>query len=165
MRKSKKLIVLLMTLVMACMAAGCAKSDSGKSELGFKPSGAAQMLVPGEKFDIDSAGLGETTAYMEAASCYFDGLDKVYSYNGYDLTTYPGKDGEYIQDISISSADIKTDKGIGIGSTLAQVEKAYGTDYRLAGKMYQYYQEDNKYMYFFIMDDVVKYYGYAIEVR
>lgn len=108
----------------------------------------------------------ETTAYVEAASCYYDGLDKVFSYDGYEVTTYPKEDGDYIQDINISSDSIKTDKNVGVGSTLEELEKVYGSDYTLSGKMYQYYQDDNsKYMYFFILNDVVQYYGYGIDVK
>lgn len=43
------------------------------------------------------------------------------------------------------------------------VTAAYGNDYKLTGKMYKYYQSDTGYIYFFIMNDVVKYFGYAID--
>ena len=81
------------------------------------------------------------------------------------MTTFPKEDGDYIQDINISSGTIKTDKGIGVGSSLTDVENAYGKDYTVSGKMYEYYQDDTKYMYFFILNDVVQYYGYGMDVK
>ncbi len=158
----KRLLVLLM--VMTVLLTACSKgSDKAELKCEFTPAGTNLTLVPGEKFVAD--GLGETSAYMEAASCYYEGMDKIYTYEGYEVTTYPLSDGDYIQDISVSDAAIKMDGGIGIGSSLADVEKAFGSDYTLAGKMYKYYVDDSRYLYFFIMDDVVKYYGYATEVR
>ena len=102
---------------------------------------------------------------MEAASCYFEGLDKVFTYDGYEITTYPKTDGDYIQDVNVSSETIKTDKGVGVGSTLEDIEAAYGKDYTVSGKMYEYYQDDTKYIYFFILNDVVQYYGYGMDVK
>ncbi len=154
-----------MAAVMAMMTlslAACGKKSGGDT---FGYNNGSVMLTPGEKFDAGADGMPETTAYMEGASCYFDGLDKVFTYDGYEVTTYPKADGDYIQDVSISSDTIKTDKGIGVGSTIEDIEKAYGNDYTVSGKMYEYYQDDTKYMYFFILNDVVQYYGYGMNVK
>jgi hypothetical protein len=90
-------------------------------------------------------------------------MDKVYTYTGYEVRTYPDGDKDIIQDICLSSKDFSTDKGITAGSSLDDVTAAYGNDYKLTGKMYKYYQSDTGYIYFFIMNDVVKYFGYAID--
>lgn len=119
-------------------------------------------IVPGKDFADANAALGEPAQYVEAASCYFDGMDKVFTYNGFEITTYPVGDKDYVQDICMSSDEYKTEEGITIGSTLDEVIQAYGDDYELTGKMYRYFYTDNTYMYFFIMDDGVKYFGYAI---
>lgn len=164
MRKIKKHITAaVVTAIMAFSLVACGKK--GSDDFGYNNGNI--LLTPGVKFDVNADGMDETTAYMEAASCYFDGLDKVFTYDGYEITTYPKEDGDYIQDINISSDTIKTDKGIGVGSTLAEVEKAYGSDYTVSGKMYEYYHDgsDSKYMYFFIMNDVVQYYGYGMDVK
>lgn len=159
--KNKKLYAVVLVAAMV-MLAGCGRKDN-KDVFGY--NNGSVVLVPGEKFDAQADGLSETIAYMEAASCYFDGLDKVFTYDGYEVTTYPKGDGDYIQSINITSDAIKTDKGIGVGSTPAQLEAAYGKDYTVSGKMYEYYQDDTKYMYFFILNDVVQYYGYGMNVK
>lgn len=156
-------IVISLVMAMAVFTlAACGKKDS-QDAFGF--NNGSTLLVPGAKFTADDEGMPETEKYMEAASCYYDGLDKVFTYDGYEITTYPNEKGDFIKDINITSQTAKTDKGIGVGSTLAEVEAAYGKDYTVSGKMYEYYQDDTKYMYFFILDDVVKYYGYGMDVK
>jgi hypothetical protein len=90
-------------------------------------------------------------------------MDKVYTYEGYEIKTYPVGDKDYVQDICMSTDDFATPEGVTIGSTLDDVVKAYGEDYELIGKMYKYYFTEDTYMYFFIMNEGVKYFGYAIE--
>lgn len=155
-------IFVMVLFAAAMLLVGCGKKGN---EEAFGYNNGAAWLTPGERFDAQAEGMSETLEYMEAASCYFDGLDKVFTYEGYAVTTYPKTDGDYIQNIDISSETIKTDKGIGVGSTLSEVEKAYGKDYTVSGRMYEYYQDDTKYMYFFILNDVVQYYGYGMDVK
>lgn len=164
MKRKRLARIAAAVFVLAAVLAvtGCA-GKTKEATFGF--TNGSVTLVPGEKFNPDAEGVGETVAYMEAASCYYDGLDKVFTYNGYEVTTYPAQDGDYIQDINISSDTIKTAEGVGVGSTLSQLEAAYGKEYTVSGKMYRFYEDDTKYMYFFLSDDVVKYYGYGIEVK
>lgn len=159
----RKNIALAAVMLMAVFTlAACGKKDDGGS-FGF--NNGSVLLTPGEKFAADNEGMPETLEYMEAASCYFEGLDKVFTYDGYEITTYPKADGDYIQDVNVSSETIRTDKGVGVGSTLEDIEAAYGKDYTVSGKMYEYYQDDTKYIYFFILNDVVQYYGYGMDVK
>lgn len=122
-------------------------------------------IVPGTDFSEAFGILGEPVKYTEAASCYYEGMDKIYSYDGFEITTYPVKEKDFVQDINISSDKYKTTEGITVGSTLKEVTDAYGEDYELTGKMYRYFYNDNLYMYFFINNDVVKFFGYAIEAE
>jgi len=83
--------------------------------------------------NVDAApiidALGEPQEYFEAASCAFQGLDKTYTYSGFELTTYPKDDLDYVSTIYVLDDSVTTDKGIYIGSTLEEVTSAYGTDY------------------------------------
>ena len=126
----RKNIALAAVMLMAVFTlAACGKKDDGGS-FGF--NNGSVLLTPGEKFSADDEGMPETLQYMEAASCYFEGLDKVFTYDGYEITTYPKTDGDYIQDVNVSSETIRT---------------------------------DTKYIYFFILNDVVQYYGYGMDVK
>ena len=104
----RKNIALAAVMLMAVFTlAACGKKDDGGS-FGF--NNGSVLLTPGEKFSADDEGMPETLQYMEAASCYFEGLDKVFTYDGYEITTYPKTDGDYIQDVNVSSETIRTDK-------------------------------------------------------
>ena len=169
MKKTIIAICLCICLTIVFLA-GCAgkKSNTEPSKAADENSGFSYTvngvrLVPGDDFADAYKELGEPDNYTEAASCYFDGMDKVYTYTGYEVRTYPDGDKDIIQDICLSSKDFSTDKGITAGSSLDDVTAAYGNDYKLTGKMYKYYQSDTGYIYFFIMNDVVKYFGYAID--
>ncbi len=135
-----------------------------KKEAVFGFNNGKVTLVPGEKFTADDEGLGETVKYMEAPSCYYDGLDKIFTYDGYKVTTYPASDGDYISNVTVEGS-YKTDKGIGVGDSLDKVVETYGDKAEVRGMTYCYYVNDTQYLYFFIMNDMVKYYGYSIDVN
>ncbi|HBG77138.1 MAG TPA: hypothetical protein DDW86_09305, partial [Clostridiales bacterium] len=40
--------------------------------------------------------LGKPANYFEAASCAFQGLDKVYTYSNFEIGTYPKGDKDFI---------------------------------------------------------------------
>lgn len=159
--KKRLLAVLLCICVVFCFA-GCKKENG--DVFGYSVPG-GKLIVPGDKFSSDSITELTTIGFLEAPSCYFDGLDRVYYYDGFDVNTYPSGDEEYVQSIQVNKEGVTTSKKIGVGSSHDDVIKAYGEDCEIAGMMYRYYVQDNKYLYFFIMNDIVKYYGYAIDVK
>lgn len=164
MKNFKKKKVAALVLIVLCMFGLCA-CNKEKDSFGYPVSGDKVTLVPGQKFSADTLANTETISYMEAPSCYFDGLDKVYSYDGFDVVTYPSGDADYIKEIQINKSGINTVKNVGVGSSYSDVIAAYGEDCEVLSMMYRYYQDDNKYLYFFIMNDIVKYYGYSIDVK
>lgn len=70
--------------------------------------------------------LGEPDAYTHAKSCIDEGEEKSYSYGGYVLNTYPAGEKDIIYLIEFGSGAV-TDANIGIGSSVNDVERAYGT--------------------------------------
>ena len=67
----KKNILAVLMLAAVLVVSGCSKRDSGEA---FGYNNGELMLTPGDKFNAEAGSLAETTAYMEAASCYFDGF-------------------------------------------------------------------------------------------
>lgn len=121
----------------------------------------------GVNMDMDSivACMGEPIQIDTAPSCYYDGDDKTYIYNDYTIYTYT-YDGSvyYSQEVEYTSNTVYTDKGIHIGSTLAEVESAYGTGYTVMGTNYRYYASDDTYFYLNIDQGVVTAIGYVVEI-
>ncbi|MDR1439177.1 MAG: copper amine oxidase N-terminal domain-containing protein [Clostridiales bacterium] len=72
--------------------------------------------------------LGGGYGYLAAPSCAYVGEDKLYSYEGIDISTLP-IGGDMICAIDVASGGSTTSKSIGIGSSLGDIEAAYGKDY------------------------------------
>lgn len=71
---------------------------------------------------------GKPVSKTESKSCAFKGMDRIYTYDDFNLTTYSNsqKGEEYVNGIEILTSKISTAEGITIGSTEAQMIKAYG---------------------------------------
>lgn len=98
--------------------------------------------------------LGEPNSYFEAASCAFEGLDKMYTYNSFEIDTYPGKDADYISSIIFKDDSIVTTEGIGIGDSKDKVMEVYGNDGVEESGMLVY-EKDQRKLCFIIQDDSV----------
>lgn len=99
--------------------------------------------------------LGEAASYFESASCAFQGLDKVYTYDHFQIETYPDGDKDMISSIILLDDLIATPEGISIGMTEQDVENAYGTDCEDIKGM-KVYTKDEKHLAFLIRDGVIE---------
>ncbi|QHQ60143.1 hypothetical protein Ana3638_04565 [Anaerocolumna sedimenticola] len=131
---------ILFTLILITLLVGCSKNNNNGNTIENNTQTAENTA--GYQFDYqgvtmsmnDNAAaivdaLGEPMDYFEAPSCAFQGLDKIYYYSGFDLSTYPGTDGDYISAIEFTDDSVSTKEGIFIGNTRDEVIKTYGNDY------------------------------------
>lgn len=169
----RKFIGILLAAAMILMT-GCGDSEnviSGdvKDASGGSPQGSgntagtqtesgAQGAVKGYVFlyngvtvsvDGDMAavleGLGEpATPPFEAPSCAFEGLEKTYTYGSFVIETYPQGEKDYVSTITLKDDAVSTAENIYIGSSLADVTNAYGTDYTEQGSMLVYHKDGMK---------------------
>lgn len=113
-------------------------------------------LPMNEEFSALREALGEPTTYFEAQSCAFDGLDKTFTYPGIELVTYPVEGVDYISDIYFLDESVSTAEGLHIGSTLEEVEAAYGTDHTADDFGFYYtYTDGDTQLKFGVEDGVV----------
>ena len=98
--------------------------------------------------------LGEWENYSETTSCAFKGLDKTYSYPGFDLYTYPLYDKDHVNSVYFVDDTVSTPEGIHIGSTKEEMEAAYGTDYEEEFGAYTYTKDKSK-LQFLVTDGVI----------
>lgn len=108
--------------------------------------------------------LGDSNDYFEAPSCAFQGLDKIYYYPGFELSTYPSEDKDFISSVNFLDDSVTTDKGIYLGSSLEEVLAAYGDDYTETNGSYIYTKGDTK-LTFIIEDGFVAGITYAALVE
>lgn len=74
-------------------------------------------------------GLGDPSSYEESESCYYQGLDKDYTYPGFKLRTYPMDGVDYVLNVCFVDDSVTTPEGIMLGSTRDEVIAAYGTSF------------------------------------
>jgi len=152
----KKLIALIILIPAVLLFAACAKDKDTLPESGQTQNTVKEDVTTEDKTDgventqaeegfsfkindvvipmnVDVApileALGEADSYFEAASCAFQGLDKIYTYSGFEIYTYPNGEKDYISSVYLKDDSVQTDKGIYIGSSFDDVKKAYGEDY------------------------------------
>ena len=73
------------------------------------------------------ASLGAYLDYAESPSCAFEGMDKVYTYSGFEIETYCLSGVDYIASVQLTDDSVTTEKGIAVRSTKDAVLAAYGT--------------------------------------
>lgn len=108
--------------------------------------------------------LGTPVSVETAQSCLSNGKDiKIYKYDDVEINCF--MDGaDYIYSIDVKGGDLKTDKGIGIGSTKADVEAAYGTGEPAGGDQFFYSANDGMELDVTYEGDIVTSYSLYVPV-
>ncbi len=107
--------------------------------------------------------LGEPLSYFEAASCAFEGLDKIYTYSGFEINTYPGKDKDYISSVILKDDSVTTVEGVAIGDSKEKLEQVYGTECTVEENLMIYEKDDMK-LRFIVKDGVIEAIEYVSNV-
>ena len=129
-KKISAVIALVLVLAITLCACGSGSnsvtpnnSGSNTKDFVFK-SGSATIAMKAEAEPLLKA-LGAYKNSYEAPSCAFDGMDKIYSYGGFDLMTYAQKDKDLVSGVVLRDDTVETPEGIAIGSKLEDVRKKY----------------------------------------
>lgn len=100
--------------------------------------------------------LGEPDSFVETVSNPRMGSDKTYTYNGIVISTNPKNGKDIINRIQYHGKE-KTLSGIGIGSTRADIEAAYGIDYLIDPDYIIYTYGENAKLCFRMKDEKCEY--------
>ena len=99
--------------------------------------------------------LGEPSSILESPSCAFDGIDRIYSYPGIQIYTYPVGDDDFIHTIGFFTDAVSTTEGkIFLGNNSQAVIDAYGPDHTYETGMYRY-TRGKTVLEFLVEDDIV----------
>lgn len=125
----KKLLIYILLAAMVLTFVACKDNNDPKNEEKdpyiFVGNGVS-IAIDAEVAPI-LASLGTWQAYDESPSCAFEGLDKIYTYGGFDIKTYPLNGKDFVHSVILYDDTVAIDKGIRIGSTADAVKAAYGT--------------------------------------
>ncbi len=131
----RKAMAMAAAMIMAMALTACGGSGDGSSASSDEPAAGGDgytftsgstVIAMNEDASAVVEELGEADDYFESESCAFEGLDKVYSYPGFQLNTYPVDDKDYVLSVVFMDDTVSTDEGISIGSTKDEVTEAYG---------------------------------------
>jgi hypothetical protein len=127
------IIIVILSFLYGCGAKNIDKDNSSQGttadQPGFEFNYNNIAIHMNDKADKIVDALGKPQDYFEAPSCAFQGLDKIYYYSGFNLSTYPGSDGDYVLAIDFSDDSVSTKEGITLGAARDKVVEAYGKDY------------------------------------
>jgi len=98
--------------------------------------------------------LGEPKNYFEAESCAYQGMDRIYTYNGFEITTYEIDGVEFISMITFIDDTVETTEGVYLFQTIDEAIAVYGEDYTQNFDMY-IYEDDNVQLSFITEDDKI----------
>jgi len=98
--------------------------------------------------------LGKAENYYEAQSVKHQGKEKVFTYKGFELSTYPSGDNDYVKSIWFLDEETTTKEGIHIGSTIQEMKEAYGDDCREEKGSYIYSSEETVLTFYTKKDQV-----------
>ena len=131
----RKAMAMAAAMIMSMALTACGGSGDGSSASsdapaaggdGYTFTSGSTVIAMNEDASAVVEELGEADDYFESESCAFEGLDKVYSYPGFQLNTYPVDDKDYVLSVVFMDDTVSTDEGISIGSTKDEVTEAYG---------------------------------------
>ena len=101
-------------------------NGGGTKEAGWVFKKGSVTVAMYDNADDVIKALGAYKSSYEAESCAFDGKDVIYSYPGYDVLAFQEKDRKVISGVILRDDTVETPEHVSIGSSMADVEKAYG---------------------------------------
>lgn len=100
-------------------------------------SGTVNISMGAEAAPVLKA-LGAAKKTFEQDSCAYQGKDMVYTYDGFEISTYPVKGKETIASVYFLDDTVATPEGIKIGSKKQDIIDAYGKEYQEEFGVYRY---------------------------
>ncbi|HZX21347.1 MAG TPA: hypothetical protein VFF25_03035 [Clostridia bacterium] len=131
------------------------KPDNDKEFKGYVFEHNGIIIAMNEKAAPIVERLGEPTEYFEAESCAFEGLDKIYTYGGFELHTYEMNGIDYVASVMFLDDSVATRKGVYLYCDLDDVLSMYGSDYTKNLGLYTYKLDKSKISFLIENDKVV----------
>ena len=136
----KKFLIYFLLVATVFSFVACKDNNTPPAEEGKTytfTSGSTKIVIDADVAPI-LAALGEWRDYRESPSCGFPGLEKFYTYGGFEINTYPVEEKDLVYMIRIYDDTVATEEGIRIGSTKAAVIEDYGTPDKQEDTLLQY---------------------------
>ena len=152
----KKVLIYLLLAAMVLSFVACKDNNTSPKEDGKTytfTSGSTKIVIDADVAPI-LAALGEWRDYAESTSCGFPGLEKFYTYGGFEINTYPMGEKDLVYMIRLYDDTVATEEGIRIGSTKETVIATYGTPDKQEDTLLQY-NTSKMFLQFLLKDGIV----------
>lgn len=151
----KKILIYVLLATMVLSFVAC-KDNTPPTEEGKTytfTSGTTKITIDADVAPI-LAALGQWRDYNESPSCGFPGLEKFYTYGGFEINTYPIEGKDFVYMIRLYDDTVATEEGIRIGAAKEAVIEAYGTPDKQADNLLQY-NTSKMFLQFLLTDGIV----------
>lgn len=163
MKKALCLITVIL-LLLASVACNNTPPEENKRAYVFR-HGQTDVPVNAEADAILQA-LGAWVDYSESPSCAFEGMDKVYLYQGFRVQTYSLGGKDYIHSVELTDDSVATAEGITVGALAADVTAAYGTPTSSTDNVMTYVDaQRSMYLQFILRGGTVTNISYVTETK
>ena len=88
--------------------------------------------------EMDTEKFGKETNLYEVPSCAFEGNDKIYEYEGFEVETYEDGNTEKIYSIYFTDTNQTTTEGVCVSDSYDKMIETYGSDFTNDGTQYTY---------------------------
>ena len=135
MKKTMRLI--LAAILTFAMAVPCYASN-------FSFAWGGTKFSVGDDAESVLNDLGKANKVFQQNSLVFQGKYTVYSYDEFEMNTFPDGIGNVISDIYIpADSSASTPEGLKIGSTKEEMIRIYGSNFRKSGDVCRYTRGDS----------------------
>jgi hypothetical protein len=142
--KKLSLIIILLLLLTGCsggaepVTGGMPEEAGDNGPVGYVFETGGVTIAMHDEVEPILQALGESMDYFEAESCAFQGMEKVYTYSGFELHTYEMDGVDYVAAVVFLDDSVCTKEGVYLFSALEDVLDAYGDGYTKTNDMYSY---------------------------
>ena len=145
-------MIMVATVMFAFVGCGSSSNDTKVIE-----GGASQAVTIA--VDADAAPivekLGEPKNYFESPSCAAEGIGKLYTYDDFEIQTYPDGDNDLILYVQLRTDNVATDEGIDLSSSKEDIVAAYGEPSEEATGSMTYEKNGTKLVFIFDGDSLI----------
>ncbi len=111
---------------------------------------------------MDKEKIGPENSFYEVPSCAFEGMDKIYEYEHFEIETYMDQEKERIYSIYFTDTKQTTTEGVCVSDSYDKMVETYGNDYKKDGTQYTYTNEDTC-LEFIVENDVITSIKYVLK--
>ncbi|HHT45572.1 MAG TPA: hypothetical protein GXZ89_08795 [Fastidiosipila sp.] len=122
---------------------------------GYAFSHNSVLVQPTAPADDSRTLLDQALETGEAPSCAFEGLDKVYYFDGFEIQSGLVNNVEMITGVILVDQTVETREGLRIGMSKDEMLRIYGDDYRESFGQYIYEDDDVELILIVFNDEVI----------